>query len=156
MKHLTWKTVRSYALVTGLACVMGVSYELFVFPNAFAPAGINGLATMLQYLLHINIGYLSLLINLPLVLLAWRKVDPDFARKTLVFVLTFSAVTLLLGRMDLSGIAYDSGSSENRLLDRLCYSCRCHELPVSTYIEGVIRRHTQCLPLRKGSHRSCG
>ena len=111
MKHLTWKTVRSYALVTGLACVMGVSYELFVFPNAFAPAGINGLATMLQYLLHINIGYLSLLINLPLVLLAWRKVDPDFARKTLVFVLTFSAVTLLLGRMDLSGIAYDSGSS---------------------------------------------
>lgn len=51
----------------------GVSYELFVFPNAFAPAGINGLATMLQYLLHINIGYLSLLINLPLVLLAWKK-----------------------------------------------------------------------------------
>ena len=84
------------------------SYEA---SNAFAPAGINGLATMLQYLLHINIGYLSLLINLPLVLLAWKKVDRDFARKTLVFVLVFSAVTLVLGQMDLSAIAYDSGSS---------------------------------------------
>ena len=101
----------SYAQVVGLACLMGVNYELFVFPNAFAPAGINGLATMLQYLLHINIGYLSLLINLPLILLAWKKVDPDFARKTLAFVLAFSGATLLLGQLDLSGIAYDSGSS---------------------------------------------
>ena len=36
------------------------------------------------------IGYLSLLINLPLILLAWTKVDPDFARKTrykLLFIL---------------------------------------------------------------------
>ena len=109
--HPSWTALRSYAITAGLACLMGVSYELFVFPNAFAPAGINGLATMLQYLLHVNIGYLSLLINLPLVLLAWKKVDRDFARKTLVFVLVFSAVTLVLGQMDLSAIAYDSGSS---------------------------------------------
>ena len=111
MKRFLGSTWGSYLAVAGLACLMGVSYELFVFPNAFAPAGINGLATMLQYLLHINIGYLSLLINLPLILLAWKKVDPDFARKTLAFVLVFSAVTLILGQVDLSGIAYDTGSS---------------------------------------------
>ena len=87
MEHRIWNTLCSYAAVAALACLMGVSYELFVFPNAFAPAGINGLATMLQYLLHINIGYLSLLINLPLILLAWKKVDPDFARKTLALSL---------------------------------------------------------------------
>lgn len=111
MEQRTWNILRSYLAVAALACLMGVSYELFVFPNAFAPAGINGLATMLQYLLHINIGYVSLLINLPLILLAWKKVDPDFARKTLAFVLVFSAVTLVLGQMDLSAIAYDTGSS---------------------------------------------
>lgn len=109
--HPSWTALRSYAITAGLACLMGVSYELFVFPNAFAPAGINGLATMLQYLLHVNIGYLSLLINLPLVLAGLEKSRPDFARKTLVFVLVFSAVTLVLGQMDLSAIAYDSGSS---------------------------------------------
>lgn len=103
--------MRRYLTVAALACVMGVSYELFVFPNAFAPAGINGIATMVQYLFHINIGYLSLIINIPLILLAWTKLDPDFARKSLLFVLVFSTVTLVLGRMDLSGIAYDSGSS---------------------------------------------
>ena len=83
---------------------MGLSYAFFVFPNSFAPAGINGLATIVQYLFHISIGYLSLLINLPLILLAWKKLDRDFARKSLLFVLVFSAVTLALNQTDLSGI----------------------------------------------------
>ena len=111
MEHRIRKTLLSYALVVGLAAVMGASYELFVFPNAFAPAGVNGLTTILQYLLDINIGYLSLLINLPLILLAWKRVDPEFARKSLAFVLAFSAVTVVLGRMDLSGLAYHTPSS---------------------------------------------
>ena len=71
-----------YLAIAGLAVVMGLSYELFVFPNAFAPAGINGFATIIQYLFHVSIGYLSLIINLPLILLAWRKLDADFAGKT--------------------------------------------------------------------------
>nr|WP_326184481.1 YitT family protein [uncultured Oscillibacter sp.] len=111
MKTNRARALKSYAIVAGMAFLMGWSYELFVFPNAFAPAGINGLATMVQYLFHISIGYLSLLINIPLILLAWRKLDPDFARKSLLFVLVFSGVTLALNRVDLSGIAYRSGSS---------------------------------------------
>ena len=99
-----------YLAIAGLAVVMGLSYELFVFPNAFAPAGINGFATIIQYLFHVSIGYLSLIINLPLILLAWRKLDADFARKSLLFVLVFSGVTLGLGKLDLlSSIAYDYG-----------------------------------------------
>ena len=85
MQHTSGQTGR-YLAVAGLAVVMGLSYELFVFPNAFAPAGINGFATIIQYLFHVNIGYLSLIINLPLIFLAWRKLDADFARKSLLFV----------------------------------------------------------------------
>ena len=36
---------------------------------------------MLQYLLHVSIGYLSLLINLPLILLAWKREWTDFAAR---------------------------------------------------------------------------
>lgn len=111
LKKNPGQSQQSYAIVAGLALLMGLSYELFVFPNAFAPAGINGLATMVQYLFHISIGYLSLLINIPLILLAWTKLDPDFARKSLLFVLVFSGTTLALNQLDLSGIAYHSGSS---------------------------------------------
>ena len=102
----------SYLAVAGLALVMGTSYALFVFPNAFAPAGINGLATIIQYLFHISVGYLSLLVNIPLILLAWKKLDADFAKKSLLFVLVFSTTTLVFNQLDLSAIAYDSGSSK--------------------------------------------
>lgn len=78
MKQMTRSPLFSYVIVAGLACVMGLSYELFVFPNSFAPAGINGLTTMIQYLFHINIGYLSLLINLPLILLGLDQAGPGF------------------------------------------------------------------------------
>ena len=107
------KQLKSYLIVMASAVLMGFSYELFVFPNAFAPAGLNGLITMVQYLFHINIGYLSLLLNLPLIFLTWQKLDADFAKKNLAFVLVFSFVTLMLGHMDLSAIAYhtDNGTS---------------------------------------------
>ena len=65
----TWK---GYVIMALLAMVMGVSYEVFVFPNAFAPAGINGIATMVQYLFDVSIGYLSLAINIPLIAAAWK------------------------------------------------------------------------------------
>ena len=112
----SWKTVKSYGTVMALAVVMGLSYEVFVFPNAFAPAGINGLATMIQYLFHVSIGYMSLLINLPLIFLAWRHVDRDFALKNLAFVLVFSAVTLTLNRVDLSAVAYHTDNGNSAIL----------------------------------------
>jgi len=95
------------------AVLMGFNYELFIFPNAFAPAGLNGLATMVQYLFHFSIGYFSVLINIPLLLIAWRRVDKTFAQRTLIFVLSFSATTLLLNQLDLSPLAYhtDTGTS---------------------------------------------
>ena len=111
MKPSLWNTLHSHGIIAVLALVMAASYQVFVFPNAFAPAGINGIATILQYLLHVSIGYLSLLINLPLTLMAWKKVDPDFARKTLTFVLSFSIANLVLGHMDLGAIAYHTTSS---------------------------------------------
>ena len=101
-----------YLAVAGLAVLMGLNYALFVFPNAFAPAGINGLATIVQYLFHLNIGYFSLIINIPLILLAWRKLNATFVMRSLLFVLVFSATTLVLGRMDLSGISYHTGASD--------------------------------------------
>ena len=111
MKPSLWNTLHSHGIIAALALVMAISYQVFVFPNAFAPAGINGIATILQYLLHVSIGYLSLLINLPLILMAWKKVDPDFARKTLTFTLSFSIANLVLGHMDLGAIAYHTTSS---------------------------------------------
>lgn len=128
------KTLKSYLTVAALALLMAMSYECFVFPNSFAPAGINGLATIIQYLFHINIGCFSLLINVPLILLAWRKLDPDFARKSLLFVAVFSCITLTLSQSDLGPLVYHTENGTSALLGPVAAGV------VSGFVYGLVIR----------------
>ena len=128
------KTLKSYLTVAALALLMAMSYECFVFPNSFAPAGINGLTTIIQYLFHINIGCFSLLINVPLILLAWRKLDPDFARKSLLFVAVFSCITLTLSQSDLGPLVYHTENGTSALLGPVAAGV------VSGFVYGLVIR----------------
>ena len=47
------KKILTYVVIFLTAWLSALSYILFVFPNNFAPAGINGLCTMIQYALGI-------------------------------------------------------------------------------------------------------
>lgn len=109
----TWK---GYAVMVLLAMAMGTSYQLFVYPNAFAPAGINGIATMVQYLFNVSVGYLSLAINIPLIAVSWKWLDRDFAMKNLVYVLVFSGMNLLLDYIDVSALAYYTENGNSAIL----------------------------------------
>lgn len=113
MQKNTKKQWIDWLIIPAAAVLMALSYAIFVFPNSFAPAGINGIITMVQYLLHIDIGYLSLAVNLPLFLLTWKSAGRDFSLRSLVFVLVFSAASILLKKADLSAVQYhtDNGTS---------------------------------------------
>ena len=78
------KKILTYFVIVGLALVCALNYQLFVFPNRFAPAGLNGICTMIQYLSGINVGYLSLIINIPLSLWVWKKVGADLAGRSML------------------------------------------------------------------------
>lgn len=110
-------TVVDYLMMVGLAALMAVNYQVFILHNAFAPAGINGLATMVQYLFHFNIGYMSLIINIPLALGAFFLVDRRFSLKTFVFVLVFSGCMLLFQDVvDISRFMYHTNDGRSTLL----------------------------------------
>ena len=104
-------------ILSGLAALMALNYQIFILHNAFAPAGINGLATMVQYLFQFSIGYMSLIINIPLAIFAFLRVDRKYAGKTLLFVLVFSGVMLFLQNgVDLSRFIYHTGDGRSTLL----------------------------------------
>ena len=96
-----------------IAVIMALNYAIFVFPNRFAPAGLDGLCTMIQDIFGISMGYLSLLVNIPLLILAYLFLKREFFVKTTVFVLVFSVVTVLLRYVDLSQFYFytESGTS---------------------------------------------
>ncbi len=107
------KKVLTYLVIMAVAMASALNYELFVFPNAFAPSGLNGICTMIQHVFHIRVGYLSLIINVPLALLVFFKVSKPLATRSMVYVLTFSVGLLILDHVDLSNFAYatDNGTS---------------------------------------------
>ena len=109
----------TYLVIMGVAMVAAVNYELFVFPNQFAPAGINGICTMIQYITGISVGYLSLVINIPLAIWCCIEVSKPVAMRSMVYVITFSLGLLLLDHVDLSAFAYVTENGTSKILGPL-------------------------------------
>jgi uncharacterized membrane-anchored protein YitT (DUF2179 family) len=105
------KKIFHYAVIVVVALMMATSYQLFVFPNSFAPAGINGICTMIQHLFGVSIGYLSLLINLPLAIAVFFLISRPTAIRSMLYCLCFSGFTLVLEQIDLSAFVYATANS---------------------------------------------
>ncbi len=112
----TAKKVWTYFAIVLLALIAAVNYELFVFPNQFAPAGLNGICTMIQYLSGISVGYLSLLINVPLALWCFFDVSRPLAIRSMVYVVTFSVGLLILENIDITAFAYSTENGTSKIL----------------------------------------
>ena len=85
-----------YLLVVLTGILVAFNYTLFIVPNDFAPAGFNGIATMLQYKLNFSIGYTYMMINIPLCILAFFLIDRKFAIRTFIYCISYSLTYLLL------------------------------------------------------------
>ncbi|MBO5714020.1 MAG: YitT family protein, partial [Clostridia bacterium] len=88
--------------------LLAFNYILFITPNNFAPAGINGIAVMIQYKLNFSVGYMSLIINVPLCIFAFFLIERKFSIKTLIFCLVYSFVYLGLQQLDFSKFQYNA------------------------------------------------
>ena len=115
----TLKKAWTYLVIVIVALVASVNYELFIFPNQFAPSGVNGICTMIQYLSGISVGYLSLLINVPLAIWCYIEVSKPVALRSMVYVVTFSMGLLILDHVDLSPYAYVTENGTSKILGPL-------------------------------------
>ena len=113
------KKAWTYLVIIFLALGASLNYEIFVFPNQFAPSGLNGICTMIQYITGISVGYLSLLINVPLALWCYFEVSKPMATRSMVYVITFSIGILILDRIDLSFLHYATENGTSKILGPL-------------------------------------
>ena len=102
------KKMWSYFQIIIGAVLLAFVYYVFIVTNDFAPAGLNGIATMIQYKSGFSISYMSLLINIPLSILAYFLVRKDFAIKTIIFSVVYSFAFLLLQNSSLTFIQYNA------------------------------------------------
>lgn len=88
--------------------MMAVNYHIFVFPNSFAPAGLNGVFTMMQYLFGFKLSFTSILVNVPLAIVVFFTVSKPNALRSLTYTLAFSGFLMLFEKVDLSMFIYST------------------------------------------------
>lgn len=84
--HFLWDCV-VVIFGTGL---LALGTYMFIAPNQIAPGGVSGIAILLNHLFHIPIGWLNLLINIPLLLLGHFSLGKRFLAKSVISVIAFT------------------------------------------------------------------
>lgn len=95
MEKTKWfTTFKSYLVITmGLLCHT-MAWSIFIIPNGLVGGGVTGASTIIQYVTGINVSYSYFLINLVLILIAWKTLGSGFGKKTIYAI----AVTSLFLR----------------------------------------------------------
>ena len=73
------KAVLQIAVYDSVASLLlGISVVVFAVQANFAPGGVSGLGVLLNYLFHLPIGMAIICINVPIILLTFRKLGVRF------------------------------------------------------------------------------
>lgn len=94
-------------LLTGLAILVSaimraIGVHAFIIPNKFAPGGVTGIASIIEILSDgkINSGYSLLILNIPLLILAFKYLNWKFSVKSLSSIILVSAILVLFERLE--------------------------------------------------------
>lgn len=79
-----------FILLGSGATALGLA--VFTAPNQIAPGGVSGIATALSYLTGLPVGALSLVFNVPLMIVAWRRLGIGPLAKTIVATVLLSVL----------------------------------------------------------------
>lgn len=82
------------------ALLSAFTLHIFVYANGFAPSGIDGIATMVQEKTGLNAGVVGLCINIPLLALAWFRLDKKYVIYTVIYTILASLGVMLLAEIE--------------------------------------------------------
>ncbi|MBR0208215.1 MAG: YitT family protein [Oscillospiraceae bacterium] len=72
------------------SALVGFALSMFTVPNDIAPGGVSGLATALAFITPIRVSVWTLMMNIPLMIAAWRRLGPRALFFTLIATLLLS------------------------------------------------------------------
>ena len=88
--------VKNVAIIVVFSIIVALGLHIFVYNADFAPSGVDGIATILQYVTGINAGYFTFLINLPLLIVAWFILKKRYVIYTIIYTVIISATLRVL------------------------------------------------------------
>ncbi|MEX1309386.1 MAG: YitT family protein [Candidatus Sulfomarinibacteraceae bacterium] len=109
-----WRTVADYVQIIVGSVLVGIGVNLFFVPNQVVSGGVTGVAILIHYAFGLPVGLMTLVFNLPLLLIGWK-----WAGGFQFLVRTGVSVAVLAAAIDLTG-PYLVAPTTDRLLV-ICY-----------------------------------
>lgn len=95
-KQSALKQLKKYLIIVVGVAIYAVGFQLFMFPNDIVAGGVVGIAMIINRLTDLPVGVLTIIMNVPLFIVAWRHFGLDFMVSSLVgMALSSVAVDLL-------------------------------------------------------------
>lgn len=73
-----------YLIIVFGSVIYAVGFQFFLYPNSITSGGVVGIAMIINQLSGLPVGVLTILLNIPLFLVAWRHFGLDFLVGSLV------------------------------------------------------------------------
>ncbi len=106
------KEIKNIALTILSALLSALTLHIFVTNAGFAPSGVDGIATMLQHITGISMGWFTFLINMPLLIVALFVLKKRYVVYTVLFTVLSSGFLLILEKINF----YQFEHTDERLL----------------------------------------
>lgn len=90
------KILRSYSVIILGTLITAFGLNQFLIPNRLNDGGITGIAVVIHYLLGWQVGWVLLLLNVPLFLLTAALIGIHFGTKTIVGTLSLSVALMVV------------------------------------------------------------
>ena len=95
-KNPVLRQLKKYLLIVLGCAVYAVGFQFFCFPNEIISGGVVGIAMILNALSGLPVGVLTILLNVPLFVVAWKHFGLDFLLGSLAGMLLMSVMVDLL------------------------------------------------------------
>lgn len=76
-KLAIWSVVRTWSLLSAGAALYAFGLHYFILPNLLMEGGVTGIAVLLNYAASVPVWLSTLVINIPLFLIGWRKLGKE-------------------------------------------------------------------------------
>ena len=73
-----------YLIIVIGSVIYAVGFQFFLYPNSITSGGVVGIAMIINQLSNLPVGVMTILLNIPLFLVAWRHFGLDFLVGSLV------------------------------------------------------------------------
>lgn len=88
---IPWQLVRRFLGILIGATTVAISINTFILSNHIADGGVTGIAILLYYIFHWDIGLIVIILNIPLFILGYRAIGRQLFYWSILGVVTMSA-----------------------------------------------------------------